>query len=174
MRRNPSLITFCNPKLAPKQWAAFHYTSRDAAAWVNVPDIKDVPTNQWSLGFATGVEFENGRKVAFRWSEQDGPWLLSETGNKRSLWIVSRNAARMNGLREQDGEIIRAVLYIPSKTSGKYVPGSSFRHVFGDGGPLPKNRWPEIYPQLQKVAANAYAIVPPRGGFHVEPNGITN
>ena len=176
-RKNPILLTLTNPRVAPKAWANFHYADPRDAAWVSIPDIPGVPTDVWALGFWTGIEWEGGGSVSCRWSKNDGPWLISSNRSDKKLWIVARHASHLAKLedgRRSDGDIIKAILYIPSKTSGKYVPGSSFRHVFGDGGRLPKHRWHESYPLLRKVASNAYEVVAPRtNGFYVAPAGIT-
>lgn len=173
-RKNPTLITLVNPRVAPTSWSKFHYADPREAEWVSVPDIPGVPTDVWALGFWTGAEWEGGGSVSCRWSKNDGPWLISANRNNRKLWIVARHASQLSNLAAHHGDIIKAILYIPSKTSGKYVPGSSFRHVFGDGGKLPKNRWPESYPMLRKVAGNAYEVVgPDRYFFKVLPAGIT-
>lgn len=173
-RKNPFLVTLTNPKIAPKAWTKFHDADPREAEWVSIPDIPGVPTDVWALGFWTGIEWEGGGSVSCRWSKNDGPWLISANRNNRKLWIVARHASQLEKLEDYNGDTIKAILYIPSRTSGKYVPGSSYRHVFGDGGKLPKQRWPEIYPMLRMVDDNAYEIVGRRtNGYFVHPNGIT-
>lgn len=173
-RKNPALITFTNPAAPPKAWERFHGVGRDAVEWVSMPDIPGVPKSVWPLGFWTGVHDEDGRSAAGRWSYEDGPWLVSSTGNDRTLWIVARHASQLSPLAPCNGRRLQSIEYLPFRTSGKYVPRSSFEHEFGDGGRLPRARWREIWPTLKRVDGRAYRVVPPVGGFKVRPEGIVN
>lgn len=174
-RKNPDLILLTNPHRAPRAWEKFHYADGRDAEWVQIPDVRGIPGRSvWALGFWTGLDMEDGTKARARWNQQDGPWLLSSSTDAGRLWIVARHAGQLAPLTRCDGGVVKAVLYLPSKTSGKYVPGSPYHHVFGDGGALPKSRWPEVYPTIRKIAPNAYVFVPPaRHAFRVKPAGIT-
>ncbi len=173
-RKNPTLVTLLNPPSAPAAWQRFHGKGPNDAEWTTIPDIPGVPRVAWVLGFFTGIETEDGTRIAFRWSHNDGPWLVGSPTDDTALWVVSRGADVARRLDTVAGVPIQAVTYLPSRTSGKYVPGSPYRHEFGEGGALPRSRWHEVYPTLKRIAPNAVKFSRPRGGFRIEPRGIVN
>lgn len=168
-RRNPTLITLCNPPAAPAAWQRFHGKGPHDAAMYVLPDIAGVPRNPWALGFCVGLDTD-GQAVRWRWTYDDGPWLVGGP-DPHGLWIISRHGAQLERLRAGATNVSH-VIYYPSRTSGKYVAGSPYAHEFGEGGRLPRGRWPEVYPNLRRLAPNAYRFDRPRGGFVVEPRGI--
>lgn len=167
-RRNPTLLSFTNPATAPRAWQDFHGRGPDDAEMLVLPDIPGVPRRPWALGFAQGIETD-GQEVRWRWTYDDGPWLVS--ASQQTLWIIARYAAQLARLHA-GATNVAAVTYYPSRSSGKYVVGSPYRHEFGEGGKLPSADWPSVYPDLKMIAPNAYRFVRPRGGFVVEARGI--
>lgn len=176
-RRNPLLITMSNPRggrppRPPREWGEFHLTNPSNARMTWIPSIRGLPSVVSSLGFLERVELANGRVFDFDWTPNAGPWLV-ESDRHRALYIVA--LGRIAGLAGSAGERVSAVAYYPSERSGKYDEQRGFRHEFGEGGSLPKRRWPTVYPTLVAVSGSggrAWALRRPRGGYVVEPRGI--
>ena len=169
------------PREAPSAWARCHMTDADESDFVGVGDVPGLPKVVWALGFWEAATFVNSAgnegEISVRHSLNDGPWLVSDPNDKKSLWIVARRADQLVKLRKYAGRPMSAIAYWPSRTSGKFDPHRGYQHRFGDPGPLPKSRWNEAWPRLVPVRGSngrAYEVMAPvRFGFVVKPNGIT-
>jgi hypothetical protein len=174
-RGNPDLLILSNPDApsVPESWARFHLRDTSNARMVHIPDVPGVPKSVVALGGFEGVEVEDshGRivKVLTKWSERDGPWLVTDAKMKR-LWVVARTQAALSKLRPYIGVRSAAVYYFPPATSGKHDRDRGFRHAWGDGT-LPRSRWPEAWPKLGRMRSSR-AVEFVGGQFTIEPDGI--
>lgn len=185
-RRNPDLILLTNPTrarrarrrgkrnpaTARKAWGTFHLTDGNKAKGVRIPDVAGLPREVVSLGALEEVRFGGGRSARWRRSATSGPWLVTDAAMRR-LWAVGRSP--LVALRAHAGERSDAVAYYPERESGKHEASRGFLHHWGDGGPLPRARWREVWPRVVEVRGSggrAYAFT--GGRFTVTPEGIVN
>lgn len=181
-RTNPMLITLTNPgrkrgrrnpaaTSAEKAWSKFHGASAEKANVIKVPDVPGLPSGVMSLGLLDQLEFSPRGTLSFGRNYADGPWLVTDAG-MRKLWIVARKAARLSSLKSHLGDRVVAASYFPENAASEKWDGkSAFRHAFGDGGPLPEDRWRETWPRLDSVGGGkAWTLA--RGKFHLDGKWI--
>jgi hypothetical protein len=181
-RGNPSLLILSNPEAVPgeavarKAWSRFHLREGRAAKVTKVPDVSGLPKTVVVLGACEGFEWVPGpsrrheKVFKFKRDMKNGPWLVTDIAAKR-LWIVASKPSQL--AKCPNVGCFKAIYYYPPSNSGKHDKDRGYRHEHGEGGKLPKSRWPEAYPDLMPIGDRAIELVrPKRNGYIIEGRGI--